>query len=245
MSVAGHNPRLGGEHDLYPTGEWCVHRLLDRVRLPRGRWMEPCAGGGAIIRAVHSHPSMAGALPTWTAIDIREAARSQLELAVGNAGSVSIGDFLAYDRVDPELTVIPSNPPYGLAEKIVRHCLEIAPNAWVVQLLRLNFYAGEDRSEWMEKHVPDAYVLPNRPQFRDSITPVLDDAGQPVINPKTGLPKVKKSSSDSCEYAWMVWAPGAGTFERTVGHISLLGTTSLEVRKRDKAAALAWEGLAA
>lgn len=40
------------ELDQYPTPKWCVHRLLEAVDLPAGRWLEPCAGAGNIINAV-------------------------------------------------------------------------------------------------------------------------------------------------------------------------------------------------
>ena len=41
------------EHDFYPTPAWCVHRLLEAVPLPAGRWLEPCVGDGAKIGRAH------------------------------------------------------------------------------------------------------------------------------------------------------------------------------------------------
>lgn len=38
--------------DFYATPAWCVRRLLEGVNPPGGLWLEPCAGDGAIIRAV-------------------------------------------------------------------------------------------------------------------------------------------------------------------------------------------------
>ena len=40
--------------DVYPTPAWVVDRLLEVVDFPGGRWLEPCAGDGAIMRAVNA-----------------------------------------------------------------------------------------------------------------------------------------------------------------------------------------------
>jgi hypothetical protein len=38
--------------DAYETPAWCVQRLLEKLQLPGGNWLEPGAGDGAIIKAV-------------------------------------------------------------------------------------------------------------------------------------------------------------------------------------------------
>jgi hypothetical protein len=251
MSATGRGPRLGGVHDNFPTPFWCVHRLLDAAAvvpsgliggpgaiLPAGRWLEPGAGSGAILRAVATHQLTRGHV-SWDAIEIRKDAEGTLRRSadfVGQAGlqpRVQIADFLeaANDNAFFELrecSVVIGNPSYAIAEKVVRRSLELCPHAVVAMLLRLNFYGGEERSGWMSRHIPDAYVLPNRPSFRT--TERLDEAG-----------KKRKSSSDACEYAWCVWPPGAGRFERRRGSISLLGPTDLATRKTDRVEALGWE----
>lgn len=258
MSSTGRaEDRLGGENDNFPTQEWCVHRLLDRVHLPRGRWLEPCAGGGAIIRAVGTHAKTTG-LVSWDAVEIRKEADEPLRRSLGVAqevlraksltpGAAIVGkSFLTCPTgMFRRARVVITNPPYGIAQAFVKTCLRAAPDAFVAMLLRLNFYGGDDRSEWLDCHMPDCYPLPNRPQFRDSVKPLLDDHGQPVLNRRTGKPRVVKTSSDSCEYGWFVWPPGAGEVERTEGRIRMLGRTDLAIRQRDKAAALGWEGLVA
>lgn len=74
--------------DAYPTPSWCVRRLLEAVDLPlelpaergtlthgtRGaRWLEPCAGDGAIIRAANAYCTAAGKAAEifWHANELR------------------------------------------------------------------------------------------------------------------------------------------------------------------------------
>lgn len=208
MSAKGHNPPVGGDEENYPTPAWCVHRLFDRLQMrPLGgsRWLEPCAGEGNLIRAVSSRPEFGGV--SWVAGDIRPVARAAPELVS------FVGDFLTVDIPDAAACdLVITNPPYSKAQAFIQRALQIAPQATVMMLLRLNFLAGDERSEWLSRHVPEIYVLPNRPSFR-------------------------AVGTDSCEYGWMVWRPP--WLHRRVGSVQVLDTTPLDVRKRDKADALA------
>jgi len=164
--------------DFYPTPAWCVGRLLDRLPLPGGRWLEPGAGEGAIIKAV------ARADVRWTAIELRADCRQSLEVLV-NSSLVFIGDYLSSTGTHPlgeqSFDVILANPPFTLAMDFVQESLRRAPI--VIMLLRLNFLATGKRSDFMRTHCPDVYVLPDRPSF-------------------TG------KGTDSIEYAWFVWSQG-------------------------------------
>jgi hypothetical protein len=71
----------------------------------------------------------------------------------------------------------------------------------VIMLLRLNFLASEERSEFMQRTRPDVYVLPNRPSF--------------VLAGKT----------DSIEYAWFHW------HKNSTGIVRVLPTTPIEERR--------------
>jgi len=75
MSATGRG-RERDEHDFYETPAWCVHRLLEAVpQLPGGAWLEPCAGKGAIIRAVNE---VRKDPIHWTAVEIDPSHRDDL-----------------------------------------------------------------------------------------------------------------------------------------------------------------------
>lgn len=163
--------------DNYPTPTWCVRRLLEAVKLPAGRWLEPTAGAGAIIEGVNAVRSDI----EWTAVELRDECQRPLSKLIGPR-QVRISDFLEVmpDEIPPTRVVI-TNPPYLHAMPIVEHAQRF--DAWVVMLLRLNFLSSETRAEFLRRNPPDVYVLPNRPSFTAS------------------------GKTDSIEYAWFVWKP--------------------------------------
>lgn len=191
--------------DNYPTPFWCVRRLLEGVILPSGEWLEPCAGNGAIIRAVNERH---GNSITWTAVEIRGKAAHQIELIPKrrrDSINVYVGDFLKMHEEDKGATrfkVGISNPPFSLAMPFIRACREVCDHT--LMLLRLNFLASEERRAFMQQTKPDVYVLPNRPSF--------------VLAGKT----------DSIEYAWFHWYTGSE------GKCVVLNATSIEERRADR-----------
>ena len=142
--------------DWYATPAWCVHRLLEAVALPGGDWLEPCAGDGAIIRAVAEHRQDV----TWNALDIEP-----------QGPNIVQQDYLTLPQ--PHATVALTNPPFILAEQFLRKLLDEAD--WVVLLLRLN-WIGATRAPLMRKLPPDIYVLPNRPSFTNGGTDSIEYA---------------------------------------------------------------------
>lgn len=202
--------------DDYPTPGWCVDRLLDRLPLPGGKWLEPGAGRGWIIsavnewRAAHSLPA-----PTWDAIEINPAFRP--ELAALDCRKLVFGDFLDIgSAIDADYDVIIGNPPFSLAEPFI--CEARRRARIVVLFLRLNFLGSEGRQGLLEADHPDLYVLPNRPAACTVIR--RNEAG-----------KIKKTSSDSCEYGWFVWSE----LRKARGSIERLDVTPTEVRAAWKA----------
>lgn len=160
------------ESDYYPTPSWCTRRLFDALHRhgEPGRinhWVEPCAGDGAIIGA-------SGIVwDKWITGDIEP--RHELVPARGYE------DTLA--EIPPRGALsyaIVTNPPFGIADEIVRACVDRA--GFVCVLLRLNWLAGAKRSKWLRGCPPDCVlVLPERPSF-------------------TGDGK-----TDATDYAWFMW----------------------------------------
>jgi hypothetical protein len=187
--------QLGGAHEVYPTPEWCVHRLLD-VFTPWGScWFEPCVGEGAIIDAVRSHVSGIGECIGWYTNDAREVPRP--------SGAIlhSVHDVreLRADNHD----VLITNPPYSLAEDIVRACIPMART--VIMLLPMPFHGSGGRASLIAEHRPSAiYQLPDRPIF----------AG---------------TGSNSVEYGWFVWQADAPKLPYSP--LYMLPTTPKEQRR--------------
>jgi hypothetical protein len=145
--------------DVYPTPGWCVDRLLEEVSLPGGHWCEPCAGEGAIIRAVGAQRDDI----TWSALELRTSCREAL---VETGALVHICDALeapSWALRDRPIDVIVTNPPFALAEEFLTRALAAATH--VAFLLRLDFLGSERRSTFLRRTAPDVRVLPNRPSF--------------------------------------------------------------------------------
>lgn len=138
--------------DYYPTPEWCVTRLLEDVKLPGGRWLEPAVGDGAIARAVNAFRSDV----QWTTCDIRPECNADV-----TADYVALG----CPDLDWHGDVVCTNPPFSLAMDFVVESMRRA--RFVVLLLRLNWLGSEDRAAWLRRHAPSVFVLPNRPSFAE------------------------------------------------------------------------------
>ncbi len=218
MSATGRSG-VRQENDFYETPAWSVQRLLERVDLPGGRWLAPCAGRGAIQRAV----AQVRTDVTWLANElVEEHARSLFEIPT--VEQVYVGDFMAsaeLARASWNAPVVLDNPPYRLAEAVLRRAWQIAPHALVALLLRLNFAASDDRAGLMQAHPPDIYVLPNRPSFRVVERTIVKD----------GREVKRTATTDATEYAWFIWEPATAP-RRTAGCLQVLDTTPLELRRR-------------
>lgn len=196
VSATNRGERLGGEFDHYATPPWCTWRLLEKLELPEGKWLECCAGEGKIIHAVNEVRKDV----SWTAIEIRPECE-------GTIPGLTVGDFLEFDT--PGFDVIITNPPFKIAEQIIKHAIAQQPQ-FVAMLTRLNFLESDDRCAWLSTCMPDVYVLPNRPVFRRN--------------------SEGKLSTDATAYGWLVWYPPA--LPNKVGCLKMLDPTPLEVRKR-------------
>jgi hypothetical protein len=201
--------------DNYPTPAWCVRRFAERFRLPGSRWLEPCAGDGAIVKAFNQGAGLGPAQRgNWTMVEIRDECAHDL----ASLGPFYITDFLGWAPprdYDDVFDVAITNPPFSLALPILQKCLTLAKVT--ILLLRLNWLGSEERHSFLTANPPDIYILPNRPPF--------------TKNAKG------KWATDSIEYAWFVWDLHKYIdHEREIcgGHYELLSLTPLLERKRDR-----------
>lgn len=205
--------------DNYPTLPFCIHRIIEALDLPRGRWYEPCAGEGMLIHAVQD--KLAGI--EWFANEPRvEALRLLSELVP--TSRITQSDYLRLEAGPDDISVVITNPPFRIAEDFIHKTLAMFPRAHVVVLLRLEFIApaskNNRRHKLMTTYAPDIYVLPNRPGFRED----------------TGKRTPKKGSSDASEYCWICWRPVPRA--RQFGTYRILPITPL-VERRQSAALVA------
>jgi hypothetical protein len=91
--------------------------------------------------------------------------------------------------------LIITNPPFNIAQDIIRHALTVVqPTGFVVMLLRLNFFGGQERAKWIAENMPQrAYVHSRRMGFNAH---------------RQDLPPKKRRATDSIEYAHFVWRQG-------------------------------------
>ncbi len=177
MSVTGHNDvrRL---NDFYETPAWCTKAILPM--LPSVNILDPCAGTGAILRAVRDEHPDAQMYGYELDPKLANISRQEHGLSVITHDSLSVADWLDAD-------VYLFNPPFVHSLEFVQRALaEATKSTWVVALLRLNWLAGIKRMGFHRVHPADVYVLPKRPSF-------------------TGDGK-----TDATEYAWFVWRRFAG-----------------------------------
>ncbi len=144
--------------DYYPTPPWMVHRLLERLTLPGGRWIEPCAGDGAIIRACQ-HVHWLGKAD-WRACEIQPVFRDSLNSLITHHSGAFIGDYREYPRRPFSVGI--TNPPFPFAEECVELMLRDCEHVIILQ--RLNWVAGP-RAKAFRSNMPDVYVLPDRAAF--------------------------------------------------------------------------------
>jgi hypothetical protein len=239
MSAAGRGgPRMA--HDTYPTPAWATRRILEALwpgpdmtrSLPYASVVEPCAGEGAIVRAVEAFSDAVQVC----AFDIRGPLLN---------GRVSYADATQPlpQTVRGVFDLLITNPPFNLAHEIIQAQRNTA--RLQAYLLRSSFIAGE-RAEAYRYDMPDEYRLPERPEFIRSMKCKrrladgrrIDGCGwsekiamsEPMFAacPSCGSTELQSSTTDSTPYSWFVWR--AGLCRRT-GSTNILPSTPLEERK--------------
>jgi hypothetical protein len=201
--------------DLYQTPQWCIDLLAKKLTnglpsIPSGLTIiDPGAADGRIgetvLRAMRER-----VVPMMTAEPSRLICIERdprWEAAAGHARAAGHqyvhGDFLEWlagwkPAGDPSVLFV-TNPPFSQAEAFIQKTI-----AWMgerkltdglaVFLLRLNWLGSEKRAKWVTGHLPSSItVLAPRPSF--------------VKTQRVGKDgKLKWSSNDACEYAWVGWS---------------------------------------
>jgi len=209
MSATG-RPKKDAPHtirhadDNYETPAWCVRAIWPHVRPISGTILEPCAGRGAIVevltelydpRYVYACEIDRGRAtqcanierpPRWcVCADWLDGSGENIELAASRSSETSTdAEGIRFNNYSHPRLII-TNPPYKLAQEFIERALQVTSpiGGEVAMLLRLNFLGSQKRGAWLVNHVPDLYVLSERPSFNG--------------NGKT----------DATEYAWFCWGP--------------------------------------
>lgn len=181
--------------DYYATPTWCVDAILPELGPLQGcKILEPQAGHGAIVRALHA----AGADRIY-AHDLNPDMWAIFRELDGVVVATS-GDFLLSQGLCQGVRMWPAegfdlivmNPPYSDAARHVEHALTLlACGGSCAALLRLGFLCSGKRADFRRRRPCDVFPLVPRPSF-------------------TG------GGTDSSEYAWFIWGPGRGNHYRVL-----------------------------
>jgi hypothetical protein len=205
-----------------------------------GAWLEPCAGEGAIVRVL----AQSGVADHIVASDIRDCKAEQYAAGADRASVADYATPFNEGSVPPRYHVAITNPPYNLADAIVRNMLLVAD---YVAILTRQGFVGHERASWMRTNMPDTYELPDRPSFARSLKCIgqpqtktkakIEPCGwstmqaltdiKPSRCPECGL-RVLATTSDAADYCWLVWTPER---DRHAGRRYILPSTSLEERQ--------------
>ena len=149
--------------------------------LPRVPALDPCCGDGAILDVLERLSWGSAHLNGFEVDNARAVACDSKSYLVHNVDALA----RRWDGVGRNLVIM--NPPFAHAEAFVRKAIAetVHIRGTVAALLRLAFLEGKARAEFHREHPSDVFVLSKRPSF-------------------TGGP------TDSCAYAWLIWAPGRG-----------------------------------
>lgn len=146
-----------GQLEIFPTSSWPVDRLLDLFQPTGGRWFEPCAGEGHIVRAVDAWFSRnkPGVTPTWEYTDIRPTRYAQ------PACDMTLD---THPFVGKSFDTIITNPPFSRALELLRVLWPMAQRS-VAFLLPLSFLGSNERMDYLRENTPSLFILPERPVF--------------------------------------------------------------------------------
>lgn len=194
--------------DFYPTPPWCTRTLAREVVLPEGgRWLEPCAGHGAIVEVLPEVPER------WDLVELRHDAYDPLRACVEKLTlwqrrrvRLEVGtNYLTREPPTEAYDLGITNPPSFIAERVVgKMLLECRV---VICLLQAGFLGSQARSAFWQTHPADVVYLSERPDFKG-------DGG-----------------SDNRDWAWFVWPTGALKLRRPAGRVVVASAAAAKQRE--------------
>lgn len=151
-------------NDFYPTPHDVTRALLrvehQCIRNTAGNLVwEPCGRGGAIMRVLAEHDFQT--IGTDIVADPRQ--------------KVHALDVLQAKRARARAVV--TNPPFALAEKIIRHLLDVLGVDYLALLLKASYWHADERTPLFRLHPPSRiHALTWRPDFLGKGAPVMECA---------------------------------------------------------------------
>lgn len=141
--------------DLYETPEICVHAAHEAGVFGAGTFpgshgavWEPCAGRGAISRALRAR-------------GYRVIAQDLVDYPGRDPDIATHIDFLMERRAPEGVSCIITNPPFKLADAFIRHGLTLVPHVTV--LLRAMAIEGAGRADLIDGHLREYWLGIDRP----------------------------------------------------------------------------------
>lgn len=175
LGASNHSEDCREENDYYATPKEAVTELLEREKF-YSIIIEPAVGGGHIAEVLENHDYF---VQGYDIIDR------------GYKNTI-VKDFLSVSSKDlPYKFDIVTNPPYGITEKFVSHCINLAPTgSKVAMLLPIRFLEGQKRYKLINSVNPPkrCHVFVKR-----------------IACYKNGV--FTKGTSAVC-YCWFIWEKG-------------------------------------
>lgn len=178
-------------HDWYVEPERATDALA-KVEAFIGPTLDPCCGGGNIVRAL-----MRASVNVWGSDVVHRKGM------LGNDRFRGVHDFLAEpDAIPGRWANIVMNPPFfraAGAEAFIRRAHDVA-TAKVAAYADIRFLCGLDRAEGLYAEIPPSRIYLIVPRVSCPPGQYLEDGGKP-----------ENGASDWC---WLVWdktAPHCGT----------------------------------
>ena len=184
--ITGGNPKNNRvENDYYATNPKAVTMLLNKYDFYANTILEPCVGGGHIVKAINDFYNNTKEFVC-------------LDLVDRGYPNTIVQDFLTW-KTDKKFEGIITNPPFSLAQEFIEKGMELlTDNGQMAMFLKIQFLESAKRKEFFEKYPPKYIYV-----FRDRMA-TWNNGNE--VDPSTG----KKWATTFC-HAWFVWEKGSKT----------------------------------